>query len=528
MSAVAREGSSRRGTAVALTILFSALAAFAIAPRLPMLREGLWRDEAISVSIAAAPTVPGLLARNRVSDYNPPLFNLLLAAETRLFGSGEVSLKLLALSLGLLAAAGTTALAFELGGPFAAALTAALAVNNPLLIEMSTELRAYSLSLFLATIAFLVIFRLRRRGSGPGSLLGVWALLTLLVYSHVAGGILTAVIFGWALFEWRRGPSRPFGGRLALAALAAGATYVFWLPTTWRQFRAGIPWETPLTSREKVESLLHRTTDVLPIPQALEQPLVLLGIAALLVVGVLCSSAVAAGFRGRWTEVVVPTLAGIAVWVPLGLFSRHTRYLVIPAGLAAVVLSTVVARVGEAARTRSATLRRAALAAVGLLIAASLWARRDLYEARSASAGRPKSGIRTLCRSPSLAPSDAVIVLPDYLAPTVWYYCGRREDVRGFARWSRPDLFDPSGHGESWRDPEATAKSLSALDREVAARRPPRILLIRELAPAGYLPFYRQRAAEFEAALARRFDERLVGRFPGRVESVEMYALTPR
>jgi len=184
--------------------------------------------------------------------------------------------------------------------------------------------------------------------------------------------------------------------------------------------------------------------------------------------------------------------------------------------------------VAEAARTSSAARRRVVLAAVGVLIAAACWARRDFYEERFASADRPKSGIRSLCLAPSVEPADVVAVVPDYLAPTVWYYCGRREDVRGFARFRRPDLFDPSDHGRSWRDPEATAKALSALENEIAERRPPRVFLIRELAPAGYLPFYRRQADEFEAALARRFDERPAGRFPGRVESVEVVALTPR
>ena len=150
MTAASRENPSRpshgRAAVIASTLWFSALAIFAVWSRLPMVREGLWRDEAISVSVATAPGVSELLARNRVSDYNPPLFNLLLAGGTRIFGSEEIPLKVFALLLGLLAVAGATALAWELGGPVAAALTAAFGVNNPLLIEMSTEIRAYSLS----------------------------------------------------------------------------------------------------------------------------------------------------------------------------------------------------------------------------------------------------------------------------------------------------------------------------------------------------------------------------------------------
>ncbi len=157
----------RRTDVIVAAVWLSALAIFAVWTRRPMLREGLWRDEAISVSIATAPGLSELLARNRVSDYNPPLFNLLLAGYTRVCGSGEMPLKVFALGLGLLALAGATALAWELGGPLAAALTAAFGVNNPLLIEMSTEIRAYSLSAFLATVSLLAVFRIRRQLPAP-------------------------------------------------------------------------------------------------------------------------------------------------------------------------------------------------------------------------------------------------------------------------------------------------------------------------------------------------------------------------
>jgi len=175
--------------ALAVAVWFCALAAFAIWSRQPLVREGLWTDEAISLYVARAPSVSEFLARNRASDYTPPLFNVLLAGYVRLAGAEETSLKLYALGVGFLAAAGGTALAWELAGPLAAALAAAFLVNNPILIEMSAELRAYSLSAFLAATCLLVAFRLRRRAAPPGraSYVLLMGLLVLLVYSHIAG-----------------------------------------------------------------------------------------------------------------------------------------------------------------------------------------------------------------------------------------------------------------------------------------------------------------------------------------------------
>lgn len=519
----------RRGAAIASAIWFSALAIFAVWTRLPMLREGLWRDEAISVSIATAPGLAELFARNRVSDYNPPLFNLLLSGYTRVAGSGEIPLKLLALALGLLAVAGATALAWELGGPVAAVLTAAFCVNNPLLIEMSTEVRAYSLSGFMATISLFAIFRIRRRpGTGPAAFVGVWALLTLLVYSHVAGGVVTAVLFGWGLLEWRWRPALAFGRRLALCAFAAGASYLFWIRTTWRQFRVGIPWETPLTPAEKVESLLRRSFEVLPIPQAFEQPLFLVGMALLLGTAVLLSTTVFARFRGRWEELLVPAVAGAAVWLPLGLFAQHSRYLIIPAALGAVVFSVALARVAEAAREAPGKSRVMVPLALALLIGAAFSSRRDFYEGRWALGERPKSGIRTLCRDRPFEPGELVVVFPDYLAPTVWYYCGRPADLHGFARWDRPDLFDPADHGARWRDPKTPGRIVSDIEGRLREGNLERFTLIREQVPAGLLPFYAAPAAQAETELARRFERRSTGRFVGRIEPVEAVVLEPR
>ena len=131
----------RRGlVAAAAALWFCALAAFAVWTRGPLLREGLWIDEAISAFVAESPTVSEFLFRNRTSDYTPPLFNVLLAGYTRVAGAGEMPLKLFAFAWGVLAAAAGVALAAELGGLLAAAMAAAFLVNNPILIDMSTEL----------------------------------------------------------------------------------------------------------------------------------------------------------------------------------------------------------------------------------------------------------------------------------------------------------------------------------------------------------------------------------------------------
>lgn len=510
-------------------VWFAALAGFAFWVRRPLLREGLWTDEAISVYVASAPSASEFLARSRTSDYTPPLFNVLLAGFTRLAGSGEAALKAFALGLGLLAAAGTTALAWELGGLGAAMIGAAFAVNNPILFEMSAELRAYSLSAFLATASLVAVFRIRRRSSAPGpaSCALLIAFLVALVYAHVAGGIVTAVLCGWGLWEWRRGPARPFGRALTLSALAAGASFLFWLPSTWRQARIGLPWEKELTPSESLRSFVSRTRDMLPIPGGFEQPFFIVGVAALLAVSVLLAPRVVARMRRESPPLLVTAAAAAAVWLGLGLYTAQSaRYLIIPAALAAAVFAAVMVRVTEAAAAGpSRPLRVVAVFGAAALVVASFSARRDLYEGRFEVAGRPKSGLRSLCGARLLPPEDLVLVVPDYLAPTAWYYCRGENRMRGFASWSRPFLFDPGRYRAIWRDPDAASLAAARLDETLAAENRSRFWLILEQPAAGLLPFFAEPVGALTADLDRRYDMRPSGRFPGRVESVLAFVL---
>src|SRR5439155_13148824 len=144
--AIGSDPSSRqerpRGRSAVRTLLILTVLAIAVWVRWPRLSDGVWRDEAVSVYIASAPTPAVFWERYETGDYNPPLFNGLLSAWGSAFGFGEKSVKILGFGCGLLALLGIAALAGELFG-FAGALAALLAANaHPILVEMSAELRA--------------------------------------------------------------------------------------------------------------------------------------------------------------------------------------------------------------------------------------------------------------------------------------------------------------------------------------------------------------------------------------------------
>src|SRR6266542_3910612 len=152
-------GVSPRLRTAMVSALLALILIHAVWHRWPLVREGLWSDEAISVYIASAPSSSEFLRRLEINDFNPPLFHLLLAGWGRLAGWEEAPLKLYALAWGILALGAIGLLAGGLFGWRGAVLGLAFAAANPLLFSQSGELRPYTLSVVLAALALLLACR---------------------------------------------------------------------------------------------------------------------------------------------------------------------------------------------------------------------------------------------------------------------------------------------------------------------------------------------------------------------------------
>lgn len=133
-------------------------------------KVGLWSDELFTVATALdvgkdaswlsfAPKVIQELNFNdsfltwKAADNTPPLFDLLLMAWAKIFGSSDFSLRALPAILGA-----TAPLIFFQGlkkplGAYAALLATALFVCSPAAVMYSQEVRSYTLALFFSTIA---------------------------------------------------------------------------------------------------------------------------------------------------------------------------------------------------------------------------------------------------------------------------------------------------------------------------------------------------------------------------------------
>ena len=495
------------------------LVAVAVWERRSLLQEGLWRDEAAAVYVARSSSIGEFVDRQLATEYTPPLFNALLAVYGRVAGVSEMSLKAFALVLGILAIAALAALAWNVFGGLAWLPATVLVVGNPVLFPLFVELRPYSLSVMLTAVSLLVSYRILthqdswdRQTWSLSLALGVC--FVLLAYSHV-GGALALIIAGLVAAALMGRQS----ARILVPTIAAGILFLPWVSTMVRQARAGLPYEPSLTFGQHVASLARRLILIAPSAGASWVFPALLGASAL-------AMALSARFRAemRRNRVGLLLTSGVLVGValPLGLFSSTDRYMAIPAALGCVAAAGVIVAGCRAARQAGALTHRLITIALIVVLGVSLQDAGRLssdfgsYIAR----GLPKSGMRTVCAGHRFGTQDMIVVAPDYLASTLWYYCSERATMRGIVLWENALMVNWQDYGKRWVAPGMVANALDRIDREIATRRPARLVLIGDISSNGPPLYYTARIERLRRALHARFPFASTKEFEGRLESV--------
>ncbi len=144
-------------------------------------RTGLWLDEGVSVSRAAA--APAVILSGYPGDPSPPLYYLLLKLWTGAAGTAEAALRFPS----LLAGTASVILIYLLGrrifGPAGALFSGVLAALSPLQIYFSTEARMYEAIFFFSLLSMWFFLDLLE-GKGRGSALGYLAATGALLYLH--------------------------------------------------------------------------------------------------------------------------------------------------------------------------------------------------------------------------------------------------------------------------------------------------------------------------------------------------------
>lgn len=147
--------------------------------RVISLNQSLWLDEAINVLATQNFSLLGMITDYAKADFHPPLFFVILWIWSKIFGIGEVAVRIPSVIFGIL----TVYLIYLIGnklyskklGLFAAFLLAV----NPLHIYYSQEARMYALAALAVSINFFLLIKLVEGDKGKRGNMGDMVLYTL-------------------------------------------------------------------------------------------------------------------------------------------------------------------------------------------------------------------------------------------------------------------------------------------------------------------------------------------------------------
>jgi mannosyltransferase len=149
-----QRGKAAYGGALARWWPLAALLVLAAALRLSTLNlQSFWYDEAYTPVHVLHPSLVATLESVAHHENTPPLWYVLIWGWSRIFGTGEVALRLPSALVGIATVAVAWGIGWELAGRRVAIAAAVLVAVNPLFVWYSQEARAYGLFVALAALA---------------------------------------------------------------------------------------------------------------------------------------------------------------------------------------------------------------------------------------------------------------------------------------------------------------------------------------------------------------------------------------
>ncbi len=197
--------------------------------------RALWLDETTTIAQARLP-FGDMIAQLQTWDVHPPLYHVVMWGWTRLFGSGELAVRMPSILAGVATVAVVYLLGRDLFSRRAGLLAATATAVAPVLVWYGQEARMYSLVLLLALVAVWAQSRIVNGAAGRH-----WVVYTaasvLLLWTHYFAVLYVAVQqLAFALVWWRRRhepDGRSFLHRWAaalagLSVLVAPLWFVLW------------------------------------------------------------------------------------------------------------------------------------------------------------------------------------------------------------------------------------------------------------------------------------------------------------
>jgi 4-amino-4-deoxy-L-arabinose transferase-like glycosyltransferase len=245
------------------------LAAFALRIyRLPQL--SLRADEAVTVFDARVPWA-GLLHELSQPGPHQPLYYLLLHGWMQVAGEGELAVRYLTLSCGVLLLPLVYVLGrrlFAVEGRKVALWAALLAAVSPLLVWDAQDNRMYPLLAVLDLASFYFCVSLLQGHGGRRPWLGFVVCTTLALYTHyLAVFVVLAEYVVWAIFVWRLPDRR---GRLGRWIAAQAAVVLLFGPRLLRSLHAAAQFTTDFLPSVPPLEMLRRAVVGLSLGYSME------------------------------------------------------------------------------------------------------------------------------------------------------------------------------------------------------------------------------------------------------------------
>ncbi|MEW6580605.1 MAG: glycosyltransferase family 39 protein [Chloroflexota bacterium] len=200
--------------------------------------RSLWEDEGWTMLLSAGPSL-GDVVRTMAADQHPPLYFMIFRVWRNLTGESEFAGRYLGVLIGMIAVAAAFPLGRALFGVQTGVLTALLLALADLHIDLSQEVRHYSLLATGVVLSSLFYARWRRR-PGRANRIGYVLATLLLLYTHYLGAYIVLVQALHMLLTLR---GRRLGEGVFLLG-AVGLGFLPWLPVMTDQNR--VRWDNPL------------------------------------------------------------------------------------------------------------------------------------------------------------------------------------------------------------------------------------------------------------------------------------------
>lgn len=124
------------------------------------LNQSLWLDEAINILATQKFSLLGMITEYAKSDFHPPLFFIILWGWTKVFGTGEIFVRIPSILFGLLTIYIIYVIGAKLHSRKLGLISALLLATNPLHIYYSQEARMYALACFAVSLNFFLFAKI--------------------------------------------------------------------------------------------------------------------------------------------------------------------------------------------------------------------------------------------------------------------------------------------------------------------------------------------------------------------------------